>query len=219
MANADNDHRSRTAHWAEVWRAGAPSGRSWFQHEPQPSLDLITAACPARDAPIIDIGAGASVLVDRLLALGYSDLSVLDIAPEALDLSRERLGEPASRIGWIVADITRWTPPRHYRLWHDRAVFHFLTKPAEQAAYADCLRAAMAPGGQAIIATFAPEGPDTCSGLKVQRHDAVSLMTALGTGFVLVETRREAHRTPAGREQSFMWFRLEREASGTFGQT
>ena len=200
----------RCTHWRKVWRDKPPEGVSWYQTEPTVSLALLGAAGidPAR--PVIDVGGGASCLVDRLLAQGYADLTVLDIAPEALAHARARLAGAADRVTWIAADITRWAPERTYALWHDRAVFHFLTDPADQAAYARTLKAALAADGQAVIATFAPDGPPKCSGLPVQRHDPDSLVTALGGDLVVLEMRREQHVTPAGATQNFLWCRLAR---------
>lgn len=187
-----------------------PERVSWFQSQPEPSLAMIEAAAFDRSRPIIDIGGGASRLVDALITAGCTDLSVLDIAPQAMDHARARLAENADRVQWITADVTRWTPPRQYALWHDRAVFHFLTDPADQARYAEALRAALAPDGQAIIATFALDGPEKCSGLTVQRHDEASLIEALGGGFQVIESSKEDHKTPGGTIQRFIWCRLGR---------
>lgn len=197
-------------HWSAAWRDAAPETKSWHQDDPAPSLAAIEASGIAPDRPLIDVGGGAARLVDRLLDRGWTDLSVLDVAAEALDRARDRLGARAARVRWIVADVTRWTPERAYALWHDRAVFHFLTTPEDRAAYARTLDAALAPDGQAILATFALDGPERCSGLPVQRHDAASLEAALGPGFRLVETRRETHVTPAGAEQRFLRARFAR---------
>ncbi len=208
MADVDGGGDPRRAHWSGVWRRKQPQQTSWYQAGPETSLALIDAAAPGIDRPIVDIGGGASLLVDRLLALGYRDLTVLDIAAEALDHARARLGTAAAQVHWITADITCWTPPRRYALWHDRAVFHFLTEAADQAAYGRALRAGLAADGQAVIATFALDGPETCSGLPVRRHDPDSLVAALGGGLDVLEARQEVHLTPAGGRQSFQWCRL-----------
>ena len=200
----------RIAHWRRVWGEKAPEEATWHQPTPEVSLALIEAAAVTPWRPVIDVGGGAATLVDHLLARGFKDLTVLDIAPEALAAARARLGEEGDRVTWIAADITRWTPPESYVLWHDRAVFHFLTEPEDQRAYGRVLETALAPDGQAIIATFAPEGPEKCSGLPVQRHDPDSLVTALGGGFTVLEQRREEHATPAGNSQTFLWCRLGR---------
>ncbi len=200
-------------HWERVWREKRPDEVSWHQREPALSLALIEAAGLAPATPAIDVGGGASPLVDALLARGWSDLTVLDISGAALAHARARLGEAARGVRWIEADVTGWTPePGRYGLWHDRAVLHFLTAPEARARYAERLRAALRPGGWAVIATFAPDGPERCSGLPVRRYDAALLRETLGDGLELVEERRETHRTPAGAEQRFAWFLLRRTA-------
>jgi SAM-dependent methyltransferase len=210
MAPHDVAGDATTRHWRRVWREKAPEITSWHQDEPEVSLDLLRHAGADPAQPLIDVGGGASRLVDRLLAAGHADLTVLDIAPEALAHARTRLGEAADRVAWIAADITRWRPERRYALWHDRAVFHFLRDAADQRAYRRALEAALEADGQAIIATFALDGPKMCSGLPVERHDAASLVAALGGGFAVIETRHEQHLTPSGSSQSFLWCRLQR---------
>jgi SAM-dependent methyltransferase len=192
-------------HWEEVYRRKAEQEVSWFQADPSLSLDLIQQAGVAKQDPIVDVGTGASHLVDRLLELGYSDLTAVDIADAALRKSRARLGDAADRVTWIAADATRWQPPKRYRLWHDRAVFHFLTEAADRAAYCKTLESALMPQGIAIIASFALDGPERCSGLPVQRYSPESLATELGSGFRLLEQRSEAHTTPAGKLQLFQY--------------
>lgn len=204
------DDPSRALHWENVWTGKAPETTSWHQREPTMSLALVEASGIDRMQPVIDVGAGASPLVDRLLDRGYADLTVLDIAAAGLDRTRSRLGEAAHRVAWIVADVTAWKPQRRYALWHDRAVFHFLTDADDRRAYGRTLAAALAPSGQAIIATFALDGPAKCSGLPVQRHDAASLAAALGNGLRVLEARTEVHLTPGGAEQKFIWCRLGR---------
>lgn len=200
---------SRHAHWEQVWRTKAPGQVSWYQPEPTVSLELIEAAGISREAGIIDVGGGASVLVDRLLERGYTGLAVLDIAGGAMQASRERLGARAPNVEWHEADVTSFEPPRRYALWHDRAVFHFLTEAADRRAYVATLRKTLKPGGSVVIAAFAPDGPPTCSGLDVMRHDEKSLAAELGGGFVLREARRETHRTPWQAEQRFVYCRFE----------
>lgn len=209
MATHDVAGDASARHWQAVWREKAPEITSWHQDEPAVSLDLLRRAGADPAQPLIDVGGGASRLVDRLLAAGHTDLSVLDIAPEALARARTRLGEAAKRVAWIVADIARWRPERRYTFWHDRAVFHFLRDSTDQRAYGRTLEAALAADGQAIIATFALDGPTQCSGLPVERHDARSLVGALGGGFAVLETRHEQHPTPSGKSQSFFWCRLK----------
>ena len=192
-------------HWDEVYAQKAEDAVSWFQPRPEASLALIAAAGLKPDDPIVDIGGGTSRLVDHLLAAGHKDVTVLDVAAAALEKSRARLGKQAERVHWIVADITRWRPERRYRLWHDRAVFHFLTEAADRAAYRRALEAGLAPGGHAVISSFALDGPERCSGLPVQRYSPETLAAELGAGFNLLEQHQEEHRTPAGKLQRFQY--------------
>ena len=195
----------RKQHWEEVYRQKAEDAVSWFQVHPDISLELIRAAGLQPSDPLIDVGGGASRLVDHLLGEGYRDLTVLDISEAALERAGARLGPRALEVQWLVADVTRWHPERRYRLWHDRAVFHFLTEAADRAAYVANLRAALGDGGRALIASFAPDGPERCSGLPVRRYAPESLATELGPEFRLAEHRAEQHITPAGRVQSFQY--------------
>lgn len=202
---------TRQDHWAKVYATKGETEVSWFQPVPQVSLDLVAHAGTPRNAAIIDIGAGASRLVDALLAAGYGDLTVLDIAAAALEKAKARLKPvDAARVAWIAADITAWTPPRDYALWHDRAVFHFLTDPADRAAYRRALQAGTRPGSQIIIGTFAPDGPSICSGLPVQRYSAENLAAELGPDYALLEQGRDDHRTPGGNTQHFQFCRFAR---------
>jgi len=200
----------RTTHWDNVYATKGEAEVSWFQDSPAISRDMIRAACPDHGAAIIDIGGGASRLVDHLLQDGYRNLTVLDLSANALEAARKRIGANASTVGWIVADATAWQPMKTYDVWHDRAAFHFLTDPRDRAAYVERLRSAVAPGGQVIIATFAPDGPEKCSGLPVQRHDSASLSAELGPEFELVETRSEVHHTPWNSTQAFQFSRFRR---------
>jgi trans-aconitate methyltransferase len=197
-------------HWQNVYATKGEAEVSWFQDNPAISLVMIRAANPDHGAAIIDIGGGASRLVDALLQSGYRDLAVLDLSANALDAAKQRLGSAASRIDWIVADATTWQPAKTYHVWHDRAAFHFLTDPRDRAAYVERLRSALVPGGNVIIATFAPDGPEKCSGLPVQRHDSASLAAELGTDFDLVETRSETHHTPWSSTQAFQFSRFRK---------
>jgi len=192
-------------HWDEVYALKAEDAVSWFQPRPETSLALIAAADLERHDPIVDVGGGASRLVDHLLADGHTDITVLDVAAAALEKSRARLGRAADEVHWVVADITRWWPERRYRLWHDRAVFHFLTQEADRAAYRRALEAGLASGGHAILASFALDGPERCSGLPVQRYSPHTLAAELGAGFNLLEQHQEEHTTPAGRVQRFQY--------------
>ncbi len=200
----------RKTHWDEVWSARAEDAVSWFQPDPRLSLDLIARAGLGPGASAIDVGGGASRLVDALLERGWSDLAVLDLSAAALERSRARLGAAAGRVRWIEADVAAWRPDRRWALWHDRAVFHFLTEAADRAAYADALRAATAPGAAVIVATFAPDGPERCSGLPVVRYAPEALLAALGPGLELVEAANEDHVTPGGKTQRFQFCRFRR---------
>lgn len=202
----------RTTHWQNVYATKGEAEVSWFQDRPTNSLDMIRAANPDHDAAIIDIGGGASRLVDALLQDGYRDIAVLDLSANALDAAKKRIGAAASKVDWIVADATAWRPAKTYGVWHDRAAFHFLTDPHDRAAYVERLRAAIAPGGHVVIATFAPDGPEKCSGLPVQRHDSASLAAELGPEFELVETRSEVHHTPWNSTQAFQFSRFRRRS-------
>jgi SAM-dependent methyltransferase len=183
---------------------------SWYEAHPQRSLDLIRAAGISISAAIIDVGAGASSLVDALLAAGYRDVTVLDISAEALQKVRQRLGaNPALTL--LQQDVTTFQPLRAYGLWHDRAVFHFLVLPEDRARYVDVLRRAVAPGGHVIISTFGPSGPDRCSGLPVARYDAPALAAVLGREFSLADSALSVHRTPWGSEQQFLHCRFDRQ--------
>jgi hypothetical protein len=201
---------ARQAHWDNVYATRKPDSVSWYQLSAELSLSLIRASGIARDEPIIDIGGGASVLVDQLLEAGFVDVSVLDIAESALDASKARLGSRAGQVQWIVADILSWIPARAYALWHDRAVFHFLTQETERARYRSVLARGLKSGGTAIIATFAEDGPERCSGLPVQRWSPQALASELGEDFQLVEQRRQEHLTPTGAIQKFTWCRFTR---------
>lgn len=198
------------AHWEQVYSTRPAETLSWFQVAPEPSLDAILALAPTKETPIIDVGGGASGLVDALIDRGFADVSVLDISAAALAQAQGRLGAAAAQVRWKVADVTRWTPARVYRIWHDRAVFHFLTEPEQRAAYSRALEVGLAPGGFAIIGTFAREGPERCSGLPVSRYDADRLAAELGPEFRLVRDWRETHRTPGDTKQLFQWCVLRR---------
>lgn len=204
---------NRREHWNHVYQTKAPDSVSWYQRRPDVSLELIAASGIAKDAGIVDVGGGASVLVDHLLELGYSNLAVLDVSGAALNASRSRLAARAAAVEWFEADATTFEPPHRYALWHDRAAFHFLTDAGDRARYVATLRRTLAPGGTAIIATFALDGPPKCSGLDVVRYDEQSIASELGAEFELREVRREAHVTPGRAEQQFRYFRFERRVA------
>ena len=174
------------------------------------SLAMIHNTGVGPDRGLIDVGGGASLLVDRLLSVGWRDLTVLDLSAAALQQARRRLGPDARQVEWVVADITEYVPARTFSVWHDRAAFHFLTDPADQRRYVQVLKGALESGGQAIIGAFAPDGPERCSGLEIVRYDAGRLGAVLGDDFRVLEERRETHRTPQGREQRFGFWRFVR---------
>jgi SAM-dependent methyltransferase len=193
-------------HWERIYRTNRSQDVSWFRPHLQTSLELIRQTGVSGDAPILDVGGGASTLVDDLVAIGYSDLTVLDVSGAALEAARTRLGARASEIAWITADATLVDlPPSHFQVWHDRAVFHFLTAEEDRRRYVEQVRHAVAPGGHLIIATFGPEGPVRCSGLPTARYDADALSAAFGSDFPLVDRREERHRTPGGVDQQFVY--------------
>jgi hypothetical protein len=199
----------RPNHWNKVYEQRAPQEVSWFQAEATTSLELIANAGVGLDVPVIDVGAGASLLVDGLLAGGFRDITLLDVAGTALAETRRRLGPAAANtVHYVVGDVTAWRPPKHFGLWHDRAVFHFLTAPSDRAAYRRTLALALAPGAHAIVATFALDGPERCSGLAVQRYSADTLSAEFAGLLTPVEVRTEVHVTPRGTPQSFVVVRL-----------
>jgi SAM-dependent methyltransferase len=200
----------RRAHWDSVYRTKREDEVSWFQASPSLSLDLIHATGVERHASIIDVGGGASRLVDALSERGFANLNVLDVSEAAMKKTKARLGARATGVTWIVADVTKWEPSRTYDVWHDRAAFHFLTAPEDRAAYAQRVLRAVRPGGHVIIGTFALDGPERCSGLPVVRHDAESIGHVLGPSFELIETRRHDHQTPVGGSQKFQFSRFQR---------
>ncbi len=208
------DKTERKSHWEKVYSEKQPAEVSWFQTHPTLSLELIERANLRPDDPIIDVGGGASTLADELLTAGFADLTELDISGAALQASRKRLGIKASRIHWVESDVTQLQSDRSFALWHDRAVFHFLTDSADRKAYVDVLKAALRPGGHLIIASFAIGGPEKCSGLPIVQYDADKLLAELGPGFQLVEQLAETHVTPTQRAQAFAYFRLRRNAEG-----
>lgn len=197
----------RRAHWQNVWRTTSPEAMSWHQPAPTLSLALIGAAGLRRDAGVVDVGGGAAELVDRLSERGWVHLAVLDVSDRAMAHAIERLGPVADDITWIESDVLEWRPvPGLFELWHDRACFHFLTDAGDQRKYAEIMATALVPGGQAIIATFAPDGPDSCSGLVVDHPDEASFAQVLGPQFELIDQVAEDHLTPTGGVQKFIWW-------------
>jgi len=201
----------KRAHWDAVYLSKAPDSVSWFQLHPEPSLAALDWLGVPESASLIDLGGGASNLVDVLLQRGWSDLTVLDISRAALEVAKGRLGDHAAQINWLVADVTTWRPARTYDVWHDRALFHFLTREAHRKAYRHALETAVGRSGHVIIATFAPDGPERCSGLPVVRYDAQSLTKELGPSLKLRHHWREEHHTPGGASQMFNWCLFEKD--------
>jgi len=199
-----NDN-SMQGYWDHVYTAKKAEDVSWFEATPAVSLDLIDATGTGSSSEIIDVGGGASRLVDALIERNQKKIAVLDISSSALEAAQIRLGELAKRVDWIVTDIVRWHPSKQYDLWHDRAAFHFLVDPSDQAAYAAVLARALRPSAFAIIGTFALDGPERCSGLPVVRHDANSLSKVLGPTFSLQSSMLHDHVTPSGAIQRFQF--------------
>ena len=195
-------------HWQRVYQEKSPGEVSWYQKAPTLSLQLIEHTGLARTAAIIDVGGGASTLVDYLLERQYSHLTVLDISGLALSHAQRRLGQRAKTIDWIEADVTTFSAPASFDLWHDRAVFHFLTAEADRQAYVSALKRSLKPHGHLIMAAFAIGGPQKCSGLEIVQYDANTLMAVLGPEFELVEEAEELHLTPNNKEQQFGYFRF-----------
>lgn len=201
----------RTSHWENIYTIKSPVEVSWYQPHLETSLELITRTGVEKRAQIIDVGGGASTLVDDLLSEGFQHVTVLDIASAALEKSQARLGDRAGGVTWLSADITQVSLPRlHYDLWHDRAVFHFLTDAEDRQRYVNLVNTALKPGSHMIVATFAPDGPKKCSGLDTLRYSPDELLAEFGDDFRLVESVSEAHQTPFGTEQEFTYCHLKR---------
>ena len=204
------ENSSRQAHWDSVYTTKGETEVSWFQERPTPSLELLELVGAQPDSAIIDIGGGASRLVDSLLERGFQNITVLDLSATALAAARARLGDQGSKVKWIAADATEWTPTELYDVWHDRAAFHFLTRESEQMAYIERLKRALRRGGHVIIGTFAFDGPEKCSGLPVARHNSESIAELLGPAFTLVDSRRHEHATPWQAVQKFQFSTFRR---------
>jgi len=204
---------TRQSHWQRVYTDKEPTDVSWYQRVPAKSLQLIHATGVARSEPLLDVGGGASTLVDQLLAEGYTDISVMDVSEKALQRCRARLGERAARVQWFESDVTSFEPLRRYVVWHDRAAFHFLTDPVERGKYIGVLEQALVPGGHLLLATFGPEGPERCSGLPVQRYDIGALQQLFTDRFELRSHELDIHQTPAGSAQQFLYSWWQRTRS------
>lgn len=194
------------SHWERVYGTKATTSVSWYQEHAECSLSLLRNTGIAKSAAIIDVGGGASTLVNDLLADGYSDVTVLDLSAAALSAARQRLGARAAKVQWLEADVTEADLPSHrYDVWHDRAVFHFLTEPQQRQAYVETVFRSVKPGGHVIVATFAEDGPTQCSGLPVMRYAASELHAQFGDAFALVKHVKESHHTPSGSVQQFVY--------------
>jgi SAM-dependent methyltransferase len=205
------ENETRQAYWEKVYTNKGEKEISWFQENPAPSLELLSQVSTIPTSAIIDIGGGASRLVDRLIKNGFQDITVLDLSGAALDAAKARLGYRAAQVHWFVADATVWEPVKAYDIWHDRAAFHFLTDEHDRTAYVARLVRGLKVGGHAIIATFALDGPERCSGLPVMRYDAASLGRTLGPTLQLVHTQRHEHAPPWGSQQIFQFSVFRRE--------
>ena len=201
----------RKAHWQKVYQEKSSSDVSWYQKEPKLSLELIHRTGVSKGEAIIDVGGGASVLTDHLCKDGFTNISVLDISANALAVARKRLRDYEDNIEWLEADITEFSPPHQYSVWHDRAVFHFLTDASDRKRYTAALSQALRPGGHLIIAAFALGGPTICSGLDIVQYDSTKLSSELGNQLKLIEEIEEIHITPANKEQKFIYFRFTKE--------
>jgi SAM-dependent methyltransferase len=200
----------RKTHWQNIYQEKSALDVSWYQIKPALSLELIHSTLVARDELIIDVGGGVSVLVDHLCKEGFTNLAVLDISGNALASAKKRLGDLAKNIEWFEADITQFNAPHQFLLWHDRAVFHFLTDQSDRKSYIKALKHALRSGGHLIIAAFATGGPKKCSGLDIVQYDSEKLIAELGEDFELIEERNEVHITPSNKEQKFTYFRFFR---------
>jgi 2-polyprenyl-3-methyl-5-hydroxy-6-metoxy-1,4-benzoquinol methylase len=193
-------------HWEKIYREKAPDAVSWYRPHLETSLELIEKAAPARDASIIDVGCGESTLVDDLLAHGYQNITVLDVSQTAVEVTKKRLGSSAGSVQWLTTDITNSDlAPGVYDVWHDRALFHFLTAADQRIAYVRQVLRAVKPGGYVLVSTFGSEGPTKCSGLDIVRYDAESLHAEFGVHFRLLESVKELHNTPFGTTQQFLY--------------
>jgi 2-polyprenyl-3-methyl-5-hydroxy-6-metoxy-1,4-benzoquinol methylase len=203
------DVEARTAHWDDRYRTVGADSVSWFEAEPQQSLALLRMVGAVPSSSVIDVGGGASLLAKRLVEQGYEDVTVLDISQQALAAAKKRLTRPEA-VTWIKADLLEWIPSRRWQVWHDRAVFHFLTEERDRATYRSLLHQAIKPGGAAVIATFAADGPTSCSGLPVARYSPEELIAAIGPGFTAIGSGGFEHVTPAGVTQRFTWVACRR---------
>ncbi len=200
----------RKWHWETIYKDQRPEDASWFQRDPDKSLELIFSVCVPQESRVIDVGGGSSLLVDKLLEAGYRKIVVLDISEKALQHVQNRLGSKASQVSWITCDSTQFKALSTFDLWHDRAAFHFLTEKTDRDKYISCLRSSLKREGYFILATFSMDGPDRCSHLPVRRYDKSLVVAELGPGFELVREMDEIHKTPSGKEQNFSYFMFKK---------
>ena len=205
-------NNERKNHWEKIYAEKSPAQVSWTQKEPSTSIDFVNTTSLPMDAPIIDVGGGESHLVDRLIELGYSDITVLDISKNALERCQQRLGKKAEKVEWIVADITQFQPTRSYALWHDRAVFHFLTQKKEIEAYKRLVTNYL--NHSLILSTFSLKGPLKCSGLPIQQYDSARLAALFAPQFELVHHQEEIHHTPFSTTQAFIYTHFKSKGVG-----
>ena len=206
------------AHWDGVYQRKRPTEVSWYEPSPATSMAFIHASKLRSSDPIIDVGGGASLLVDELLRQGYTDLTVLEISGTALQTVRSRLGEHSTGVQLVQADVLRFEPTRRYALRHDRAVFHFLVEAVDRKRYIAALRRGLREDGQMVIATFGLQGPEKCSGLPVRRYDSATLAAELGNEFALADSALVLHRTPSGVEQQLLYCRFQRHRGRLVGR-
>jgi trans-aconitate methyltransferase len=204
-------------HWESMYQQKSPTDVSWYQAYPKLSLQLIQKSGISKDDPIIEVGGGASTLVDHLLADGFNQLTVLDITAAAMQHTQARLGNKSDKIQWLEADVTQFEPPQRYKYWHDRAVFHFLTDAPDRKNYIEVLKSALQPDAYVMIATFAPDGPEKCSGLNVVRYDSQRISEEFGDALKLLEIHHENHTTPSGGEQKFIYFLFQNNPLDGYG--
>ena len=205
------DQAEAAAHWDAAYAQGDGT-RSWFEKHPDMSLHMLDSAGVSAADALIDVGGGASPLTGALLDRGFGDLTVLDISAAGMQHARDRLGSRADQVHWLTGDVLSWHPQRHYRAWHDRAVFHFLTIDEHRQQYLHILDTATTPGAVAVFGCFAPDGPEHCSGLPVARYSPAELARQIGTKWLLISQDREEHSTPAGTIQPFTWVALRRQS-------
>jgi trans-aconitate methyltransferase len=195
----------KKTHWEDIYSKEKVDEVSWYQTQPSLSLHMIEAANLDRNAAIIDVGGGASRLIDNLIMQGYTNLTVLDISEKSLERAKERIGSASQNIQWVESDIADFNPHQKFQFWHDRAVFHFLTQPEDRTRYLEVMNQSLAAGAHIMIATFAPDGPEKCSGLPIQRYSHESLQQTLGPAYKLILQEQETHLTPAGGQQKFIY--------------